>query len=105
MRELDGPIPILNTSKSLVFIPWQGSMWQRTYAWLERYLARGRVRTGVEKTIVGLDIGGSKVAFVEGALDAAILQRREVPALARLAFEEVFVGLASQIETLIENVR
>jgi hypothetical protein len=52
----------------------------------------------VDRTIVGLDIGGSKIALVEDNFDASVLQRREVPALARLAFDEAFIGLASQVD-------
>jgi glucokinase len=53
------------------------------------------------KTIVGLDIGGTKTAMVEGTEDALILQRHEVPTEAHRPFEEVFPLLASLVETTI----
>jgi glucokinase len=68
-------------------------------------LEKSLLGMGVDGTIVGLDIGGSKIAVVEGTLDGTILRRREMPTLAPSPFDEIFVGLAAQVETLIENAR
>ena len=46
--------------------------------------------TAESETIVGLDVGGSKVVVVEGTRDARILQRREVPTEGARAFEQTF---------------
>ncbi|MDZ4701276.1 MAG: ROK family protein [Rhodothermales bacterium] len=54
-------------------------------------------------SILGLDIGGTKTAVVEGTRDAEILQRREMPTLARTPFDERFPALRVLIdETLAE---
>jgi len=52
-------------------------------------------------TIIGLDVGGTKTAVVEGTCDAEILQRREVPTEAHRPFDETFPALASMIERTI----
>src|ERR1700734_437497 len=56
-------------------------------------------------TVVGLDIGGSKIAVVEGTRDARILQRREIPTGANRPFEDGFPRLASLVERVIEEAR
>src|SRR5215831_12908448 len=53
------------------------------------------------KTILGLDVGGTKTAVVEGAYDAEILQRREFPTEASRPFEETFPDIALAIEQTI----
>ncbi|MEZ4699482.1 MAG: ROK family protein [Rhodothermales bacterium] len=52
-------------------------------------------------TIIGLDIGGTKTAVVEGTRDAAILQRREIPTLAAMPFDERFPALRALIDATI----
>lgn len=53
------------------------------------------------RTIIGLDVGGTKTAVVEGTFDAAILQRREFPTEARRPFSETFPKLAASVEQTI----
>jgi len=50
------------------------------------------------ETVLGLDIGGTKTAVVEGTLSAEILQRRQIATEARLPFDTVFPYLASLLE-------
>jgi glucokinase len=57
----------------------------------------------VAKTIIGLDIGGTKIAIVEGTAEAQILQRTEVPTQARRPFNETFPSLAILIDQTIER--
>jgi len=57
----------------------------------------------VAKTIIGLDIGGTKIAIVEGTAEAQILQRTEVPTQARRPFDETFPSLAILIDQTIER--
>jgi glucokinase len=58
------------------------------------------------QTILGLDIGGTKTAVVEGAVDAAILQRREMATEAWRPFAEVFPRLVELMQqTLAEAAR
>ncbi|HKX27050.1 MAG TPA: ROK family protein [Blastocatellia bacterium] len=56
-----------------------------------------------QPTIVGLDIGGTKTAIVEGTLDAAILQRVEIATEAERPFEEVFPNLVGLTRRVIEG--
>ena len=54
-------------------------------------------------TILGLDIGGTKTAVVEGDENAFIYQRRELPTEAAQPFDKTFPALADTIElTLAE---
>jgi glucokinase len=57
------------------------------------------------RTIVGLDIGGSKIAIVEGTADARILQRRELATEARRHFDDKFPELAVRVDELIAKSR
>jgi glucokinase len=59
----------------------------------------------VQKTVVGLDIGGTKTAVVEGTTSGRILQRSEVPTNAHLAVAEVWPQLISLIESTIQEAR
>jgi len=54
-------------------------------------------------TVVGLDIGGSKIAVVEGTADARILARREILTEAERPFDQVFPGLAALMEGVIAD--
>jgi glucokinase len=56
-------------------------------------------------TIVGLDIGGSKIAIVEGTDDAQILQRREIATEPNRKFDHTLPGLAALIDELVEDSR
>lgn len=57
----------------------------------------------MDRTILGLDIGGSKTAIVEGASNAAILERRELPTRSQLPFDETFGELASLADEVSAN--
>ncbi len=56
-------------------------------------------------TILGLDIGGTKTAVVEGTRDADILQRREMPTLAETPFDERFPVLRALIDQTLADAR
>jgi len=58
-----------------------------------------------QRTIIGLDIGGTKTACVEGTADAQILQRIEWPTQAERPFEELFPQLNAQVESVIEAAK
>ncbi len=49
------------------------------------------------ETIVGLDIGGTKFAVVEGTYDAHILSRVQDPTRAELGFEETYERLCRRV--------
>src|SRR5262245_23557402 len=53
------------------------------------------------RTIIGLDVGGTKTAVIEGTCDAEILQRREFPTNAHLPFEVTFPAIAAIIDQTI----
>jgi glucokinase len=55
------------------------------------------------RTILGLDIGGTKTAFVEGTRDGEIVQRIEMPTHAAMPFAEIFPEMIRHLETLIAN--
>lgn len=57
------------------------------------------------RTILGLDVGGTKTAVVEGSRAGEILQRREVPTEALRPFDETFPGLAALIDDTITDAR
>jgi glucokinase len=52
-------------------------------------------------SIIGLDIGGTKTACVEGAFDATILQRIEMPTNALLPFRLTFPEITSRVQSLM----
>jgi len=54
-------------------------------------------------SIIGLDVGGSKTAVVEGTTDGAILQRSEIPTEANLPFDTTFPGIASLVDAQIQE--
>jgi glucokinase len=56
------------------------------------------------RTLIGLDIGGTKTAVVEGTLDGEILQRREIPTEASTPFDARFPVLCRVIEETLEGV-
>ena len=55
------------------------------------------------RTVVGLDIGGSKIAVVEGTRDARILQRREIATEAERPFDDRLPALVSLVKQLVEQ--
>ena len=55
------------------------------------------------RSILGLDIGGTKTACVEGAFDATILQRIEMPTQAQRPFQSTFPEIANRVQSLIGN--
>ena len=57
------------------------------------------------RTIIGLDIGGTKTACVEGTLEAQILQRIEWPTKADRPFDEVFPQLIAHVRSVIAAAR
>jgi len=57
------------------------------------------------RTVIGLDIGGTKIAVVEGTADARILQRVEVRTEPHRRFEDAFSGLAASADAVIEEAR
>jgi glucokinase len=57
------------------------------------------------RTLIGLDIGGSKIACVEGTQSAQILQRLEVPTRADRPFEQTLPLLLEQVGELRAQAR
>jgi glucokinase len=55
----------------------------------------------LRNSILGLDVGGTKTACVEGAPDGRILQRIAIPTRAHLAFSEVFPEIVGVLQGLI----
>ncbi len=55
------------------------------------------------QTILGLDIGGTKTAVVEGTRNAEILQRLELQTEARRAFEETFPRLLETTKRMLQT--
>jgi glucokinase len=53
------------------------------------------------RTILGLDVGGTKTACVEGTLDGRILQRIEMPTRATEAFPGTFREIVGNLKTLM----
>ncbi len=56
-------------------------------------------------TVIGLDVGGTKTAVVEGDAAANILQRRERPTQAHRPFEEAWPALAVLVDETMETAR
>jgi glucokinase len=54
-------------------------------------------------TIIGLDVGGTKTAIVEGTGNAEILQRVEIATEADRPFERVFPGIVDLIRQTIDH--
>jgi glucokinase len=63
------------------------------------------VHPAATSTIIGLDIGGTKTAVVEGNSEAEILQRYEMPTNAQRPFDETFPQLASFIDQAIATAK
>src|SRR5215510_10678811 len=56
----------------------------------------------MSQTIIGLDIGGTKTAVVEGSARAEILQREETATEAYRPFDETFPRIAGLMKKTIE---
>ncbi|HKQ80484.1 MAG TPA: ROK family protein [Blastocatellia bacterium] len=57
------------------------------------------------QTIIGLDIGGTKTAVVEGSAQAEILRREEIATEATRPFDETFPQIADLVRRTIEAAR
>src|SRR5579871_2025618 len=57
------------------------------------------------RTILGLDLGGTKTACVEGTFAGEILQRVEMPTQAARPFAETFPGIAEALAGVMERAR
>jgi glucokinase len=68
---------------------------------LEQYLIQG-AQFGL-RTVLGLDIGGTKTACVEGTVEGEILERVEIPTLATQPFSDTFPRIAEQARALIRT--
>lgn len=55
------------------------------------------------QTIIGLDIGGTKTAVLEGSFDADILNRREIPTQAWESFDVSFTRMCSVVDTVLQD--
>ena len=53
------------------------------------------------RSVLGLDVGGTKTACVEGTLDGRILQRIEMPTRATEAFSKIFPEIVANLNKLI----
>jgi glucokinase len=56
-------------------------------------------------TIIGIDIGGTKTAILEGTYDADILQRSEIPTQAQDTFEVTFKRICAEIDAALANAK
>jgi glucokinase len=54
-----------------------------------------------QRTIIGLDVGGTKTACVEGTLDGRILQRIEIPTRATELFAVIFPEIGSHLKNIL----
>jgi glucokinase len=63
------------------------------------------MRPDVDGSILGLDVGGTKTAVVEGDSSGRIHQRREFPTEAHRPFDEVFPGLAEVVDLTLAEAR
>ena len=55
------------------------------------------------KSIIGIDIGGSKTAVVEGTFDGQILNRTEIPTNATVPFEQTLPILVSAVRMILQQ--
>jgi glucokinase len=61
--------------------------------------------TSRDLSVIGLDIGGSKLACVEGTADGDILARREAPTRASEPFEKRFPEVVAMVDTQLTGAR
>lgn len=57
------------------------------------------------RTVLGLDIGGTKTAVVEGTVEGRILARLEMPTQAAEHFDRTFPAIVQRARTLMEAAR
>ncbi|HWW31095.1 MAG TPA: ROK family protein [Steroidobacteraceae bacterium] len=57
------------------------------------------------RSIIGLDIGGTKIACVEGGWGGRIYQRSEIPTFAERPFERTFPALIEVVEQRLSEAR
>jgi glucokinase len=57
------------------------------------------------KTIIGLDVGGTKTAILEGTYSAEILQRREIATQAQDEFDITYKRICAEVDIVIQNAR
>ena len=57
------------------------------------------------RTIIGLDIGGTKTAIVEGSADAQIIKRNEIPTNGHKSFHQTFPRLAAIVQNQIDEAQ
>lgn len=60
---------------------------------------------GGSRTIIGLDVGGTKTAVVEGTAQAGILQREEIATVASRPFDETFPRIVELMKKTIDVAR
>lgn len=58
-----------------------------------------------QMTIVGLDIGGTKTAILEGTFEAEIIQRREIATLAQESFDSTFERICAEVDAVLNAAR
>lgn len=58
-----------------------------------------------KQSIIGLDIGGTKTACVEGAFDATILERIEIATNAQSPFHVTIPEITARVQSLIVNAK
>ncbi|MDR5730210.1 MAG: hypothetical protein RB191_22590, partial [Terriglobia bacterium] len=56
-----------------------------------------------QRTILGLDIGGTKTACVEGTCDGRILQRVEMPTRAEEPFAATFPAIIAHATDILKE--
>lgn len=56
-------------------------------------------------TIIGLDIGGTKTAILEGTYEADILQRHEIPTQAQDGFPVTFERICAEVESIMQTAK
>ncbi len=64
-----------------------------------------RVSQSNPLSILGLDIGGTKIACVEGDRGGSVLDRREIPTLAQQPFEMRLPAVAAMLEAQLNRAR
>lgn len=57
-----------------------------------------------DKTIIGLDVGGSKIAIVRGLSSGTVISRREIATNAEKPFQDTYLTLEKEIREVIGEV-
>jgi glucokinase len=58
-----------------------------------------------QTTVLGLDVGGTKIACIEGDGAGQILQRAEMPTVATRPFEQTLPAIVAELQRLIASAR